>query len=44
MDRLQKKYALITGFYGQDGSLLAELLLNKGYVVFGVSKSVAYCS
>src|SRR5918996_5320974 len=28
--------ALITGIGGQDGSLLAELLLEKGYEVFGV--------
>ena len=28
--------ALITGFTGQDGSYLAELLLSKGYTVFGL--------
>ena len=28
--------ALITGIGGQDGSLLAELLLAEGYEVFGV--------
>ena len=28
--------ALITGIGGQDGSLLAELLLGEGYEVFGV--------
>ena len=28
--------ALITGIAGQDGSLLAELLLSEGYEVFGV--------
>ena len=28
--------ALITGISGQDGSYLAELLLNKGYDVFGI--------
>ena len=28
--------ALITGIGGQDGSYLAELLLNKGYEVFGI--------
>src|SRR6266480_1504299 len=28
--------ALITGIGGQDGSLLAELLLDEGYEVFGV--------
>jgi GDPmannose 4,6-dehydratase len=31
-----KKRALITGITGQDGSYLAELLLDKGYEVFGV--------
>ena len=30
------KRALITGITGQDGSFLAELLLHKGYDVFGV--------
>jgi GDPmannose 4,6-dehydratase len=30
------KRALITGVTGQDGSYLAELLLHKGYEVFGV--------
>ena len=29
------KRALITGITGQDGSFLAELLLQKGYKVFG---------
>ena len=28
--------ALITGFTGQDGSYLAELLLEKGYKVYGL--------
>lgn len=31
-----KKRALITGITGQDGSYLAELLLNKEYEVFGI--------
>ena len=31
-----KKRALITGVTGQDGSYLAELLLDKGYTVFGM--------
>ncbi len=31
-----QKRALITGITGQDGSYLAELLLNKGYEVFGL--------
>ena len=30
------KRALITGVTGQDGSYLAELLLEKGYEVYGV--------
>ena len=30
------KTALITGLTGQDGSYLAELLLNKGYEVYGM--------
>ncbi|MDB4986841.1 MAG: GDP-mannose 4,6-dehydratase [Myxococcaceae bacterium] len=32
----QRKCALITGITGQDGSYLAELLLEKGYEVHGV--------
>jgi GDPmannose 4,6-dehydratase len=31
-----KKVALITGITGQDGSYLAEFLLEKGYTVFGM--------
>ena len=30
------KRALITGITGQDGSYLAELLLEKGYEVYGI--------
>jgi len=33
-----RKSALITGATGQDGSYLAELLLEKGYVVHGVKR------
>ena len=33
-----KKVALITGITGQDGSYLAEFLLNKGYVVHGIKR------
>lgn len=33
---MNKKVALITGITGQDGSYLAELLLEKGYEVHGV--------
>ena len=32
------KKALITGITGQDGSYLAELLLNKGYIVHGMKR------
>ena len=32
------KRALITGITGQDGALLAELLMNKGYHVWGVKR------
>ena len=34
----ENKTALITGINGQDGSYLAELLLSKGYKVFGTVK------
>ncbi|MBM3378404.1 MAG: NAD-dependent epimerase/dehydratase family protein, partial [Betaproteobacteria bacterium] len=30
------KVALITGITGQDGSYLAEFLLEQGYVVHGI--------
>ena len=32
------KHALITGVTGQDGSYLAELLLEKGYEVYGIMR------
>lgn len=35
------KKALITGITGQDGSYLAELLLEKGYRVYGLVRRVA---
>jgi GDPmannose 4,6-dehydratase len=35
---MDKKVALITGINGQDGSYLAELLLEKGYEVHGTLK------
>ena len=35
---MKKKVALITGITGQDGSYLAEFLLEKGYQVFGTLK------
>src|SRR4051794_31948433 len=34
------KRALITGIGGQDGSYLAELLLDEGYEVFGVVRQL----
>ena len=33
---MEAKRALITGITGQDGSYLAEFLLEKGYNVFGM--------
>lgn len=41
------KNALITGITGQDGSYLAELLLEKGYNVYGIMRRksvVDYCN
>ena len=35
---IQRKTALITGITGQDGSYLAELLLEKGYEVHGIKR------
>lgn len=35
---MKRKRALITGITGQDGSYLAELLLSKGYDVYGVTR------
>ncbi len=35
------KKALITGIAGQDGSYLAEFLLNKGYEVHDAVRGVA---
>jgi len=34
----ERKTALITGITGQDGSYLAELLLDKGYTVHGIKR------
>ncbi len=36
MAKMDQKIALITGITGQDGSYLAELLLEKGYTVHGI--------
>jgi GDPmannose 4,6-dehydratase len=38
MKQQENKVALITGINGQDGSYLAELLLDKGYEVWGILK------
>lgn len=35
---MASKKALITGITGQDGSYLAELLLEKGYDIFGIQR------
>ena len=35
------KKALVTGITGQDGSYLAEFLLDKGYEVHGMVRHVA---
>jgi len=35
------KRALITGITGQDGSYLAELLLEKGYEVYGIARRLS---
>jgi GDPmannose 4,6-dehydratase len=40
MAGLRQKIALITGISGQDGSYLAELLLEKGYAVHGLVQRV----
>jgi len=38
---MSSKTALITGVTGQDGAYLAELLLQKGYIVHGVKRRSA---
>src|SRR6187397_1074276 len=38
---MSAKRALITGITGQDGSYLAELLLENGYEVFGVTRRLS---
>jgi len=35
---MRRKVALITGITGQDGAYLAELLLDKGYIVHGIKR------
>ena len=41
MPTAKPKTALITGITGQDGSYLAELLLEKGYQVHGIKRRVS---
>jgi GDPmannose 4,6-dehydratase len=43
-ERQPRKTALITGVTGQDGSYLAELLLEKGYEVVGVVRRTSHDS
>src|SRR5206468_1457645 len=40
----RRRTALITGITGQDGSYLAELLLDKGYEVVGVVRRTSHDS
>src|SRR5208282_793260 len=35
---MTNKIALVTGITGQDGAYLADLLLNKGYIVHGIKR------
>ena len=37
---MKKKIALITGISGQDGSYLAQFLLNKNYKIIGTSRKI----
>ncbi len=38
MSNDKRKVALVTGITGQDGAYLAELLLDKGYIVHGIKR------
>lgn len=38
---MTKKVAMITGVYGQDGAYLTKLLLEEGYLVYGVKRRSA---
>lgn len=44
MIQIETKNALITGITGQDGSYLAELLLKKGYNVYGLVRRTSTSS
>ena len=35
---MKTKVAFVTGITGQDGSYLSELLLDKGYEVYGIMR------
>ena len=37
MGKIKKKIAIISGISGQDGSYLAELLVKKKYIVYGIT-------
>ena len=37
MEKINKKIAIISGISGQDGSYLAELLVKKKYIVYGIT-------
>src|SRR6516165_4369044 len=39
---MSDKVALMTGATGQDGAYLAELLLNKGYIVHGIKRRSSF--
>src|SRR5438046_2472644 len=43
-ERQPRRTALVTGVTGQDGSYLAELLLEKGYEVVGVVRRTSHDS
>ena len=39
---MQSRFAFITGINGQDGSYLSELLLEKGYEVYGIHRRCSH--
>ena len=41
MENINEKVALITGITGQDGSYLAEFLINKNYIVHGIVRKAS---
>ena len=41
MEKKHMKKAVVTGITGQDGAYLAELLLEKGYAVYGTFRRTA---